>query len=228
MLGPDNPTRSELVRATLRGIKRKLGKPQQRAKPLTREILFKVLENMGEDLRAIRDRAILLVGFAGAFRRSELCELRFEDIEFLPDGMKVTLKRSKVDQEGIGRTIAIPIAQVRWCPVAALRKWLFIAGIAEGPIFRTLDRRHRVLSYSISGEAVSIIIKQRVAAVGLDPNYFSGHSLRAGFATSASAANVSSWKIREQTGHRSDKVLYRYIRPAQSFRDNANFSLFDC
>jgi integrase len=183
---------------------------------------------MGEDLRAIRDGAILLVGFAGAFRRSELCGLRFEDIEFLPDGLNVTLKRSKTDQEGNGRMIAIPTAHGRWCPVAALRKWLFVTGIAEGPIFRTLDRQHCVLNYPISGEAVSIVIKQRVAAVGLDPNYFSGHSLRAGFATSASAANVSSWKIREQTGHRSDEVLNRYIRTAQSFRDNANSSLFKC
>jgi integrase len=124
MSGDDNPTRSEIVRATFRGIKRKHGRPQRAAKPLTRDILFRVLEAAGDDLKAIRDQAILLVGFAGAFRRSELCALRFEDIDFLPDGMRVCLARSKTDQEGNGRMIAIPNGQGRWCPVAALQKWL--------------------------------------------------------------------------------------------------------
>ncbi len=216
-----NPTGSELVRATLRGIKRAHGGPQRRAKPLVREDLFAVLAAMGDALKDARDRALLLNGFAGGFRRSELIGIDCTDIETVRQGIVVHIRRSKTDQEGAGRKVGIPHGRTRWCPVTALNDWLERSGVAEGPVFRRVDRHGNLLRARLSGEAVSLVIKARVAAVGLDPVEYSGHSLRAGLATSAAASGVSSWKIRQQTGHASDALLARYIRDGELFVDNA-------
>jgi integrase len=219
--GLRNPARSELVKSTLRGIKRVHGQPQRRAKPLTKEDLFSVLAVMGDSLKDVRDKALLMVGFAGGFRRSELTAINFTDIETVRQGMVIHVRRSKTDQEGVGRNVGIPHGRTRWCPVMALNDWLERAGIEDGPVFRPVDRHGNLLDGRLSGEAVSLVIKERVAAVGLEPNEFSGHSLRAGLATSAAAAGVSSWKIRQQTGHASDAMLARYIREGELFIDNA-------
>jgi integrase len=117
--------------------------------------------------------------------------------------------------------VGIPHGRTRWCPVSALQDWLLRSGIEEGPVFRSVDRHGRVAVAGLSGEAVSLVVKSRVAAIGLDPDDYSGHSLRAGLATSAAAAGVSSWKIRQQTGHVSDAMLARYIRDGELFVDNA-------
>ncbi len=219
--GLPNPARFELVRSTLRGIRRAHGAPQRRAKPLTKEDLFSVLATTGDGLKDARDRALLLVGFAGAFRRSELVAIDYTDIEPVKQGIVVHLRRSKTDQEGAGRKIGIPHGRTRWCPVTALNSWMERAGIEEGPVFRPVDRHGKVGAQRLSSEGVSLVIKERVAAVGLDPDDYSGHSLRAGLATSAAAAGVSSWKIRQQTGHASDAMLARYIRDGEMFVDNA-------
>ena len=155
------------------------------------------------------------------FRRSELAAINCTDIESVRQGVVIHVRRSKTDQEGVGRKIGIPHGRTRWCPVTALNDWLERAGIEDGPVFRPVDRHGRVQGQRLSGEAVSLVIKERVAAVGLEPNEFSGHSLRAGLATSAAAAGVSSWKIRQQTGHASDAMLARYIRDGEMFVDNA-------
>ena len=155
------------------------------------------------------------------FRRSELAANNCTDIESVRQGVVIHVRRSKTDQEGIGRKIGIPHGRTRWCPVTALNDWLECARIEDGPVFRPVDRHGRVQGQRLSGEAVSLVIKERVAAVGLEPNEFSGHSLRAGLATSAAAAGVSSWKIRQQTGHASDAMLARYIRDGEMFVDNA-------
>jgi integrase len=176
---------------------------------------------LGDRLKDQRDRAILLVGFAGAFRRSELVSLEYDDIEFVAQGIVVTLRRSKTDQEGIGRKIAIPLARGIACPVAALKAWLEISGISSGPIFRPIDRHSRMQQNGLSGDAVAMVVKERASAVGLDATRYSGHSLRAGLATSAAAAGVSGWAIKRQTGHKSDSMLARYIRDGQLFRENA-------
>ena len=125
------------------------------------------------------------------------------------------------DQEGVGRKVGIPHGRTRWCPVTALNDWLERSGVEEGPVFRRVDRHGKLLGGRLSGAAVSLVIKARVAAVGLDPDDYSGHSLRAGLATSAAASGVSSWKIRQQTGHASDAMLARYIRDGELFVDNA-------
>ena len=219
--GLPSPARSELVRSTLRGIRRTHGQPQRRARPLTKEDLFSVLATTGDGPRDARDRALLLVGFAGAFRRSELVAIDCADIEPVKQGVVVHVHRSKTDQEGAGRKVGIPHGRTRWCPVTAVSDWLGRAGIEEGPVFRPVDRHGRVVDARLSGEAVSLVVKGRAAAAGLDPDDYSGHSLRAGLATSAAAAGVSSWKIRQQTGHASDAMLARYIRDGELFADNA-------
>jgi integrase len=223
--GLPNPCRSEIVRATLRGIKRSRGIAQRQAKPLLREDLFQVLDAMGVKLptsvKDARDRALLLIGFAGGFRRSELVGLDFADIERVRQGLIITLRRSKTDQEGAGRKIGLPFGRTRHCPILALDNWLAVSGIDAGPVFRPVDRHSRIASARLSGEAVSLVVKERVAAAGMDAAGFSGHSLRAGFATSAAQAGVSTLKIRAQTGHSSDAMLSRYVRDGELFVGNA-------
>ena len=216
-----NPAQAELVRATLRGIKRSKGTAQREAHPLVKEDLFAVLDAMGDTLKDARDRALLLIGFAGGFRRSELIGLDLADIERVRQGIIIHLRRSKTDQAGAGRKIGIPLGRSRWCPVAALETWLLGSGITEGAVFRPIDRHGRMSNERLSGEGVSLVIKERVAAAGMDPAGFSGHSLRSGLATSATQAGVSCWKIRQQTGHSSDAMLGRYVRSGELFCDNA-------
>lgn len=216
-----NPCRFEVVRATLRGIKRARGTMQRQAKPLIREDLFLVLEKLGGSAKDVRDRALLLLGFAGGFRRSELVGLDLADVEHVRQGLIVTIRFSKTDQEGAGRKLGIPHGRTRYCPVVAFDQWLAMSGVIAGPIFRPVDRHGRIHSERLSGEAVSLVVRACAAAAGFDPTGYSGHSLRAGFATSAAQAGVSSLKIRSQTGHASDAMLARYVRDSELFVGNA-------
>jgi integrase len=131
-----------------------------------------------------------------------------------------TLRRSKTDQSGAGRKIGIPHGRGRWCPVAALEQWQAASGVSKGAIFRPIDRHRRIGSKRLSGEGVCLVVRERVEAAGIEPEGYSGHSLRAGLATSAAQAGVSTWKIRQQTGHASD-ALARYIRGGELFTGNA-------
>jgi len=219
--GLANPCRSEIVRATLRGVRRTRGIAQREAKPLLREDLFRVLDAMGERMKDVRDRALLLVGFAGGFRRSEIVGLNYDDVDRVRQGVILTLRRSKTDQEGAGRKVGIPFGRTRHCPVLALDDWLTVSEIEAGTIFRPVDRHARIALERLSGEGVSLVVKECAAAAGIDPTGFSGHSLRAGFATSAVQAGVSTLKIRSQTGHASDTMLSRYVRDGELFVDNA-------
>ncbi|WP_229151697.1 site-specific integrase [Aurantimonas sp. VKM B-3413] len=221
VVGAQSPTTSFLVKATMRGIARRHSGTQRQAKPLLREDLFAVLAGMGERPKDIRDRALLLIGFAGGFRRSELVGLDVGDIEHVRQGFVVRLRRSKTDQLGQGRKIGIPFGRTRWCPVAALSQLVTTAVLEEGPLFRPIDRHDRMAEQRLSGEAVSTIVRERLSAAGFDPIGYSGHSLRAGFATSAAQAGAPSWKIRAQTGHGSDAMLARYIRDGELFVGNA-------
>jgi integrase len=216
-----NPVATELVKATMRGIRRSKVNQSSAAKPLLRDDLFAVLDGMDTSASDTRDRALLLIGFAGGFRRSELVGLDIGDLTWVRQGIVVRLRRSKNDQNGVGRQIGIPHGRMRHCPVRSLECWLAVSAIKSGPLFRPVDRNGSVLSKRISGEAVSLVVKKRVAAVDLDPTGFSGHSLRAGFATSAAIAGVSSWKIRAQTGHACDMSVARYIRHGDLFKQNA-------
>ena len=223
--GFPNPCKSILVRSTLNGIKRLHGVAQKVARPLLKEDLFAVLDAMGDSVKDARDRALLLVGWAGAFRRSELVGLDHADIEHVRQGVILHLRKSKTDQLGHGRKIGIPFARGRHCPVAALDAWFERSGIAGGAVFRNVNRHGQIATTRLSGEGVTLVLREHLEAAGLDPAGFSGHSLRAGFATSAAQVGVSSFKIRQQTGHASDAMLSRYVRDGQLFLDNASGAL---
>lgn len=219
--GLPTPTDTELVRATLRGIRRTHGSSQRQVAPAVKDDVLAMVASL-TGTKGTRDRALLLIGFAGAFRRSELVSLTLADIEQAQQGLIVTLQWSKTDQEGRGRRVAIPYARGAACPVLALQQWIAVAGITEGPIFRGVNRHGQVADAAITPQAVAMVVKERARAVGLNAANYSGHSLRAGLVTSAAQLGVSSWKIRQQTGHKSDAMLSRYIRDASLFVSNAS------
>lgn len=219
-MGLLSPTDTDLVRATLRGIRRTFGTSQRQVAPAVKEDVLAMVAGLF-GTKGIRDRALLLIGFAGAFRRSELVSLTVADIEFVKQGVTLLLQFSKTDQEGQGRKIAIPHARGAVCPVLALQQWLEVSGINDGPVFRSVNRHGVVSDTALTPQAVALVVKERALAVGLDPTKYAGHSLRAGLVTSAAQLGVSSWKIRAQTGHKSDAMLARYIRDANIFVDNA-------
>lgn len=223
--GLPTPTTSPLVRATLQGVRRsRLHKVRQVAPLLQRDIVAMVRGLKG--VQGIRDTALLLVGFAGAFRRSELVALDVEDVQWADEGMILHLRRSKTDQVGRGRAVAIPAVRGRFCPCRALRRWLEVAKLERGPLFRPLNRYQHVLDKRLSSQCVAKIIKRRASDIGLDPSVLSGHSLRAGFVTDAAQRGASTTRIRDQTGHQSDAMLQRYIRNSQLFQNNPNLSIW--
>ena len=206
----------------LKGIRRTKGTAPACKAPLLVGQLKAALRDTREDLLGIRDRAVLLVGFSGAFRRSELVSLDVADIQFTDDGLVVSLRRSKTDQEGEGRKVGIPHAsKPQTCPVRALKAWMEAAGISEGALFRSVNRHEKVAANRLSGRAVALIVKRAAELLGLDASAFAGHSLRAGLATSAAAAGASERSIMDQTGHRLVQMVRRYIRDGSLFRDNA-------
>jgi len=216
-----SPASFPLVRATMRGVRREHGAAKRQAAPLLREDLFVVLAAMGDRLKDFRDRALLLVGFAGGLRRSELAAINLIDFERVREGVVLSIRRSKTDQDGVGQRIGIPFGRTIHCPVRALEAWLNAARIEDGPLFRPVDRHGRLSLHRLSGEAVSLIVRGRMLAAGFEPQGYSGHSLRAGFATSATRMGVSTFKIRQQTGHASDAMLSRYVRDGELFLGNA-------
>lgn len=223
--GHQSPTQDMQVKTIWAGIRRAKGTAQRQVAPVVTEHLRAIVGALQLDtLAGLRDRALLLVGFIGAFRRSELVGLNVEDLTPTAEGFVVTLRRSKTDQEGEGETKAIPYgANAETCPARALRAWLDAAGITSGPVFRAVNRHGQVSAGRLSDRAVALIVKRSVEAVGLDASRFSGHSLRAGFATAAARAGASERDIARVTHHKSDRVLRRYIRDAQVF-DNAALS----
>lgn len=220
--GFESPTRTWAVKQFLSGLRRERGVAPARKKPVLVEDLRQILKQIPDSLLGRRDRALLLVGFAGAFRRSELVGLDAGDIEETREGLIITVRRSKTDQEGQGRKIGIPPGADRaTCPVAALEHWRAAAHIDSGPLFRTMNRHGRILDRRLSAEGVAIVVKRYVEKIGYDPAELAGHSLRAGLATSAAAAGKSERAIMNQTGHRSVTTVRRYIRDGNLFRENA-------
>jgi integrase len=220
--GHDSPTKEEAVHLVRRGVRRTLGTAQRQVRPLTVPELRAMLEGLGSDPAGCRDRALLLLGFAGALRRSELVGLDVADVTEGADGLTVRLRRSKTDQEGAGRTVGIPFgSNPVTCPVRAWRAWLEVSGVTDGAAFRPVDRHGHIGATRLSAPAVALVLKRHAARAGLDPDEVSGHSLRAGLATSAAAAGVPERVIAEQTGHKGTAMLRRYIREGSLFRENA-------
>jgi len=210
-----SPMIDAAVKRTMQGIRRTFGTRQRQVAPMVRDMLLEtlVLIDQQQPLKAARDRALLLLGFAGAFRRSELVAIRMEHLTYLDHGMEVFLPFSKTDQEGQGRTVFIPNASGNRCPVRALAQWLELSEIKEGFVFRAVDRHGRVARNGLSAQSVALVVKASVSRVGGDAEKVSGHSLRAGYCTQAAVAGLQPWQIREQTGHKSDATLAKYIRP---------------
>jgi len=228
-IGKPSPTRSELVQTTMRGIRRVHGSAQRQAKPISIEML-RVLAKPQRHLdpvRDLRDRTLLVVGFAGGFRRSELARLKLENLVFDAQGVTVALVRSKTDQQGKGRAVALPHGPGRMCPVELLKAWIQRLreldrqeAIDALPLFRRVDRYGRP-GGGLSGAAVGGVMRRRMRDCGLDPNGFSAHSLRSGLVTAAARAGVPTWAIQRQTGHRSESTVHRYIRGLSPFEWNA-------
>lgn len=207
------------LRETWRGIRRARGTAQRRVEALTVPLLRQVLATCGDRLIDSRDRALILVGFAGAFRRSELCGLDTDDVMVSPEGLAIRLARSKSDQEGAGATVTIGRTGRDTCPAAAFESWMAAAEITGGLAFRSVDRHGRV-GAGLSTRAVAQIVQSRAAAAGLDAAAFSGHSMRAGFATAAAMSGIEEREIMRQTRHQSVGVARRYIRDGERWRRN--------
>jgi len=179
-----------------------------------------------ESAKGLRDRALVLLGFAGAFRRSELVALDVEDLTERDEGLDVLIGHSKTDQEGQGATIAIPrVAESAYCPVRALRDWLVVGGIEAGAVFRRMHRGDRVGQSRLTAQSVALVIKELARKVELDPARYAGHSLRAGFLTSAARNRASIFKMADQSRHRSLDVLREYVRNEERFDDHAGADL---
>ena len=209
------PTVHITVKRTMQGIRRKFGTMQKQARPLVKDDLLEamVMIDRQKPVKAARDRALLLLGFASAMRRSELVAVMVEHVTYHPYGVEIFLPHSKTDQERHGRTVFVPYAHGSRCPVRALMQWLDIAGIKEGYVFRAVTRHDRIARHGLSAQSVALVVKSSVARVGGDAEKVSGHSLRAGYCTQAAMTGLQPWQIREQTGHKSDLTLAKYIRP---------------
>lgn len=211
-----------LVREVLGGIVRTRGTAQHGADPLLADSVKRIAAACPDTLLGIRDRALTLLGFSGAFRRSEIASiLDVRDLTFTATGLAIRLPRSKTDQEQAGRTVAIGSGEHKEsCPVTALRAWLEAASISDGPVFRAVDRHGRVAATALSERSIAKILKRAAARAGLDPENISGHSLRAGMATTAAIEGAQEREIARTTGHKSDEMVRRYIRDAELFRTN--------
>ena len=209
----DDPTRDVRVKSVLRGIRRTHGRPSTGKHPLLVGDVIAIVRALDlTTMAGLRDRALLLLGFAGALRRSELVALTVADLEFRPSGLALRIRKSKTDQEGRGRLVGVSYGSDGTCPVVAVRLWMQVSGIMEGQVLRAVDRHGRVRAGGLAPKSVCRIVKRLAALAGLDGTEYGGHSLRSGFATSAAAAGVSERDIATVTGHRSLVVLRRYIR----------------
>lgn len=215
MHGLPDPVASPLVADVLRGIKRLHGKPQRQAAPILKSDLSAIVAAIpGDSLRDCRDRAVLTLGHSGAFRRAELVGLLVSDLRPVENGFAVLVRRGKADQFGQGRTVMIERAEGPACPVEAVSAWLHASGIPDGFLFRSIDRHGNLSTDALSSQTVALVVKQRAKAVGFDPARLSAHSLRRGYITEAAIEGVSPWRIKAQSGHRTDHMLSRYVSEA--------------
>jgi site-specific recombinase XerD len=218
-----SPVGDETIKATLAGIRRSIGAAPIRKKAATSDIVLSMVGTAGhESLRQLRDRAILLIGFASAMRRSELVALNVTDLEWTAEGVMIHIRRSKTDQEGMGASVAVPRGATA-CPVAALKAWIEAADIVSGPVFVRIwnKRSQRITDQRLHGRAIAVIVKKGAARLGFDVSSFGAHSLRSGLVTSAVKRGVSLLKICDQTRHKSIEMLRTYCRDAELFVGNA-------
>jgi len=219
-------TKHPIIIENLLGIKRRKGIAQQGKKPLLINDLKKVIDvinNQNEpDIKKLRNKAILLIGFSGGFRRNEIVSIDKEDIEFVFEGVKIRVKKSKTDQFGEGMIKGIPrFESSLYCPVTNLKRWINISKINKGPIFIKFSKGFKISKKRLSDQSVSLIIKDYLTKAGIDSKSYSGHSLRSGFATSAAESGAEERSIMAMTGHKSTEMVRRYIKEANLFKNKA-------
>ncbi len=220
LAGQPTPTDAEIVGVTMRGIRRTVGTTKVKKAPATAEVVVDMLSHIPDTLTGKRDRALLLLGFACALRRSELVALQVSDLDRVPGGLRVTIRRSKTDQEGQGKTIGVP-AGGKLLVAEQVATWLQAAGIAAGPIFRPINRHGQVLPAALADTSVAAIVKAYAGRAGLDPTTFAGHSLRRGFLTSAAHHGATLAKMKAVSLHKSVDTLMGYVDDAEMFENHA-------
>jgi len=208
------------------GIRRRKGSIQKSKKPLLintlKEVINVIDQQDKEEVKKLRDRSIILIGFSGGFRRNEIVSLDYDDLDFVSEGLKINLRKSKTDQFGEGFTKALPyFDSPRYCPVVSLKKWIEISKITSGAIFRSFSKGSRLSKNRLTDQTVALLIKEYLKLAGIDSKNYSGHSLRSGFATSAAESGVEERSIMAMTGHKSTEMVRRYIKEANLFKNNA-------
>ena len=219
-------TKHPSIIENIMGIKRRKGSSQKGKKPIlinNLKILIKAIDKQKNDeIKKLRDRTIILIGFSGGFRRNEIVSLNYDDLEFMPEGLKITLRRSKTDQYGEGSLKGLPyFDNPEYCPVLSTKKWLNFSKINTGPVFRRFNKGSKLSEKRLTDQTVALLIKQYLKLAGIDSRNFSGHSLRSGFATSAAESGAEERSIMAMTGHKSTEMVRRYIKEANLFKNNA-------
>ena len=219
-------TKNPVIIENIMGIKRRKGSVQKSKKPILINSLKKIInvidQQKKEEIKKLRDRSIILIGFSGGFRRNEIVSLDYDDLDFVPEGLKISLRRSKTDQFGEGFTKALPyFDNSQYCPVVSLKNLLDLSKINSGPIFRRFSKGSKLSKKRLSDQTVALLIKEYLNLAGIDSKNYSGHSLRSGFATSAAESGVEERSIMAMTGHKSTEMVRRYIKEANLFKNNA-------
>ena len=219
-------TKHPIIVENLMGIRRVNGNIQKGKKPILINHLKSIINIIDEqktgEIKKLRDKSIILIGFGGGFRRSELISIDHEDLEFVPEGIKITIKRSKTDQFGEGMTKGLPyFANETYCPIKNLKKWLNISKIKTGPIFRRFSKGLSLSDKRLTDQSVVLLIKSYLNLAGIENKNFSGHSLRSGFATVAAESGADERSIMAMTGHKTTQMVRRYIKEGNLFRNNA-------
>jgi len=219
-------TKHPAIIENIMGIKRRKGSFQKAKKPILINSLKKIInvidKQKKEEIKKLRDRSIILIGFSGGFRRNEIVSLDYDDLDFVPEGLKLSIRRSKTDQFGEGFTKALPyFDSSQYCPVVSLKKLLDLSKIRSGPVFRRFSKGSKLSENRLTDQTVALLIKYYLNLAGIDSKNFSGHSLRSGFATSAAESGVEERNIMAMTGHKSTEMVRRYIKEANLFKNNA-------
>jgi site-specific recombinase XerD len=219
-------TKHPSIIENIMGIKRRKGSNQKGKKPLLinnlKQIINVIDKEKIEEIKKLRDRSIILIGFSGGFRRNEIVSLNYEDIDFVQEGLKISLKRSKTDQFGEGSMKGLPYFEnSQYCPVVSIRKWIEISKINSGPLFRRFIKGSKLSDNRLSDQTVALLIKDYLEIAGIESRNYSGHSLRSGFATVAADSGADERSIMAMTGHKSTQMVRRYIREANIFKNNA-------
>ena len=219
-------TKHPAIIENIMGIKRRKGSLQKAKKPILINSLKKIInvidQEKKEEIKKLRDRSIILIGFSGGFRRNEIVSIDCDDLDFVPEGLKISIRRSKTDQFGEGFTKALPyFDNSQYCPVVSLKKLLDLSKINTGPVFRRFIKGSKLSEYRLTDQTVALLIKKYINLAGIDNKNYSGHSLRSGFATSAAESGAEERSIMAMTGHKSTEMVRRYIKEANLFKNNA-------